>query len=119
MAVSTPFDGKGGVLVPSSLQGKDLVALVATVIAVIRHINIPPLRFRFKQIRLPVFGFGFRMSSHGELLFYLYLAINQHSPNSSLFITIIGIYCHFQQCLEVVRITARLWRKVSRALQVF
>lgn len=28
--------------------------------------------------------------------FYLYTAINQHSPNSFLFIMIIGIYCHFQ-----------------------
>lgn len=28
--------------------------------------------------------------------FYLYTAINQHSPNSFLFIMIIGIYCRFQ-----------------------
>lgn len=51
--------------------------------------------------------------------FYLYTAIHQHSPNSFLFIMIIGIYCHFSCCGEVVRITARLGRKASRALQVF
>lgn len=31
--------------------------------------------------------------------FYLYMAINQHSPNSFLFIMIICIYCHFQLLL--------------------
>jgi hypothetical protein len=94
-AVFALFPGKGWLLFFSSLQGKDLVTLVSTIIAGILHINISPLCFRFKQIWVPLFGFGFRMSSPGELLFYLYMAIIQHSPNSSLFITIICIYCPF------------------------
>lgn len=117
--VSTLFHGKGWALVfffPSGQRFGGFSLYSNCWNTVYKYLLCVSGLSKFEHL---TFGFGFRMFSHSELLFYLYMAINQHSPNSFLFIIIIRIYCHFLRCWEVVRITARLWRKASRASQAF